>query len=195
MTTPLTWLDVDRAFGPEASVFFDRDIAPQGWPATLRLRERDQRLGIDLKYVDGIRYAGQALWAEDDRGGDGAAWTGESWIARSEVAARIAGHDSLVTELCQRYDWLDATFMEEMTLKPSPRRMAIVPKRECGHLSRISVGDPLPFGQVAAGAILRRAIGRDECRDPRCDLMRRNRELLGDLFRNPFQAPTSRDRR
>jgi hypothetical protein len=33
----LTWPDVERQFGPECMVAFDRDIGPPGWDAVLRL--------------------------------------------------------------------------------------------------------------------------------------------------------------
>lgn len=140
MTTSLTWPDVERLFGIEPLVFFDRDVAPQDWHPELWLRPRDARLRLDLEHVDGVRYDGDALWAEDSSGRC-VVWTGERWATRDEVSARIAAHEQFILDLCIQYELAHVWF--EPPRPEAGGGIVVGVRYRCGHNSRVPADLPL----------------------------------------------------
>lgn len=75
----VTWRDVERRFGGDPLVAWDRDMAPAGWDPILRIRYREQ-------------FGGGELWADDAACGAWhsgkfvrcrcVVWNGQLWFSR-----------------------------------------------------------------------------------------------------------------
>jgi hypothetical protein len=87
----LTWPDVERLFGTECMVAFDRDIGPQGWDAVLRV-SHGELWALDKRCCERITALADYGLAEDvahELLCRCVAWSGGQWRSRSDLARRL----------------------------------------------------------------------------------------------------------
>lgn len=99
---PYTWAEAEAQFGAECVVAFDRDIAPQGWQAVLRVRGTD--LAPELWADEEECPAASPFFPTADRTRRCrcVTWNAVRWMTRAEMKAIAARASKL-----EKIEWLN----------------------------------------------------------------------------------------